>query len=556
VVHSDVISGDHAGSGDPAGGGPAGGLPDGQAPDGQAPRGQAPDGQAPDGQAPEGATPEGPAPARGLTRRQLLTRAGAVAAGAAAVGIGGYAGVSSLGSPHRRAPLVQRFVSRPDLAPPALQVTGAADASHHLFIAAANAGPGQGGAMILDPSGGLVWFGPDTSTERKMDFSTQTFGGQPVLTWWEGDVVDGYGKGQAVIADTSYRVRHVVRAVGDDLMVDLHEFTLTPQGTALITAFRTSRTDLTSVGGSASDWVLSGVVQEIDVATGRLLFEWDSLDHVPVTDTYQAFTTHTQAKPFDYFHVNSIIPSDDGDLLVSARNTWAVYKIARPGGAIRWRLGGKNSSFAMGPGVRFYWQHHARPHPGGVLSLFDDGAAPKEEPQSRAILLDLDTTRMTASLYKQYVHPSRVLTPAMGSAQVLPDGGMFVGWGSTPRFSQFTPDGKVVFDAQLPVNDPTYRAFSYPWSGHPLDSPAAAARSTSANSATVYASWNGATNVAAWTVLGGLSRSSLATVGAGLRTGFETEIVVASPGPYFAVVALDASGRALGRSAPVRRDAT
>ena len=176
------------------------------------------------------------------TRRQLLRRGGTAAAVAAGLGVGGYEGVTRIW-PARRPPAatVQRFVSRPDLAPPVVRVTGAADPSRHLFINAPNAGPGQGGALILDSRGDLVWFAPATPAASKMDVNTQTLDGQPVLTWWQGKVAEGYGKGEAIIADTSYRQTHTVRAVGG-LLADLHEFVLTPQGTALITAFRTSQT--------------------------------------------------------------------------------------------------------------------------------------------------------------------------------------------------------------------------------------------------------------------------------------------------------------------------
>jgi hypothetical protein len=488
-------------------------------------------------------------PNGGWSRRQFVRRGGS-AAGLAGLGAVGYTGLSQLwsGVP---GPAVQRFVSRPDLTPPAVRVTGAGDPSRHLFVAAAYNGPGQGGAMILDSHGDLVWFAPDSAALRKMDFGVQELGGRPVLTWWQGGIADGYGKGEAIIADTRYQQTHTVRAVGG-LLADLHEFMLTPQGTALITAFRTTQADLSGVGGPARGWVLSGVAQEIDIASGNLLFEWDSLDHVPVTDSYTKFTRQSRGRPYDYFHINSIAVMPDGSLLISARNTWAVYNVTRPAGTIRWRLGGRKSSFSMGKGARFYWQHHARPHPGGVLSLFDDGAAPAEEAQSRAILLSLDTAAMRATLRRQYVHPQALLTPAMGSAQVLPDGGMFVGWGSQPQFSQFSADGTLVLDAQLPGDDPTYRAFSYPWSGQPPGRPAVAVRHAGTGNATVYASWNGATSVATWTVLAGRSPATFRPAAAGRRAGFETVITVPSRGPYYAMEARDAAGQVIGRSAAAR----
>jgi hypothetical protein len=110
-------------------------------------------------------------------------------------------------------------------------------------------GIGHGGSVIRDSANNLVWMGANTPGHHRMDFTTQTYRGKPVLTWWEGTVVDGYGMGVGMIADSSYRTTHTIHAASG-LMVDLHEFNLTPQGTALLTAYRTSRADLSSVGTS------------------------------------------------------------------------------------------------------------------------------------------------------------------------------------------------------------------------------------------------------------------------------------------------------------------
>lgn len=492
------------------------------------------------------------------TRRQVLGRAGAAVAGAAGLGLAGCAGTSVSRRP-RHAGLtgnagIQSFVSRPDLSPPDITASGPDRGDgRFVFLGLSEAGRGQGGNAILDGRGDLVWFSPNATARHKMNLMAQTYRGRPVLTWWEGKVnAHGYGAGAAVIADSSYGVIKTVQAARG-LSADVHEFLLTPQGTALITVNRQAEADLTAFGGPARGQVLSGGVQEIEVASGKLLFEWDSLHHVALSETYQKFAGGTPDNPFNYFHINSIAVAPDGDLIVSARNTWAVYKIARPSGAIRWRLGGKKSSFARGKGTHFYWQHDARPHGASTLSLFDDGASPKEEPRSRALLLDLDTTRMRATLRRQYVHPDpRLLAWAMGNVQMLPGGRVFVGWGTDPYYSEFSADGRLLLDGRLAKGSWSYRAFSFPWSGHPAQRPAVAARSRPGGGTTVYASWNGATDVHAWTVLAGTSASSLSEVGSGRRTGFETAIAVHHAGPHFAVEPRDARGRVMARSAAVR----
>ncbi len=490
--------------------------------------------------------------------------AGTAAAAAAGLGVGGCEDTAT-----RRAsspppvrsdvrPAKDGFVSRPDLTPPRITVRHHGDVGgpHYIFVNSPSSGPGHGGTMILDSRGELVWFGPDTASHHKLDLDVQMLDGQPALTWWQGQYVQGHGEGEAVIADASYRVRHVIRA-HNGLMADLHEFNVTPQGTALITAYRRhASADLREWGGPANGYLFSGVAQEIDIATGELLFEWDSYRQerapVPVGETYQRVGDGygTATRPFDYFHINSVAPDADGDLLISSRHTWTIYKVSRKDGSIVWRMGGKRSDFSMGRGSRFAWQHHARAHSDSMVSVFDNGS-PGKDKHSRALLLEVDTSAMHVTLRRAYAHPGTVVFAATaGSAQTLPDGGMFVGWGSQPRFSQFHPDGRLLLDGTMEAKAQSYRAFTRAWTGHPTERPAVAAR-RAGDGAVVYASWNGATDVASWTVLAGRSEGSLSTAGSGRRSGFETQIGVRSTGPYFAAQANDASGRPLATSLPV-----
>jgi Arylsulfotransferase (ASST) len=456
---------------------------------------------------------------------------------------------------------VLHFVSRPDLTPPALTLahhgSTSSDPSYFILSPAGypRSGPGTPGLMILDRAGRIVWYSPNTGfpaskAQGRIDLKVQSYQGQPVLTWWEGQVITGYGEGQAIIADSSYRTIATVKA-GHGLHADLHELVISPQNTALITAYRQVTTNLSRVGGPARGVALSGVVQEIDIATGQVLFEWSSLDHVPVTDTYVPFAGGTRAAPFDYLHINSIAIAPDGDLLLSARNTSAIYKVSRPGGKVVWQLGGKRSSFRMGPGTTFWFQHHITPLTATTVSIFDDGGAPpQKERQSRGILLDLDTRSMRATLKKAYTHPAGLAAANQGSMQVLADGRVLVGWGNLPYFSEFAANGTLLLDGQFPVGDQSYRAFTANWAGHPDDKPAVAARVNPAGGTVVYASWNGATEVDTWTVLAGKTGSALTRAGSQRRSGFETMIAVNTVGPFFAVTAQDSQGRTIGRSAP------
>ena len=252
---------------------------------------------------------------------------------------------------------VVHYRSRPDLVPARVRIEKAATktAPGDVFVAP-QGGPVQYGPMILDNSGHVVWFDPLPGNLTATDFRMQKYEGQPVITWWQGQVGAGVGVGQDVIENNAYEQIATVRAA-DGLGADLHEFELTPQGTALITAEYPVHWDASAVHGSKQQDVLDSVVQEIDVKTGLLLFQWDSLDHVPVTDS----EVRPRAKaPFDYFHVNSIDLDRDGNLVISSRNTSAAYKVSHATGAVIWRLGGKQSSFTMAAGASFAFQHDVR----------------------------------------------------------------------------------------------------------------------------------------------------------------------------------------------------
>jgi len=269
---------------------------------------------------------------------------------------------------------------------------------------------------------------------------------------------------------------------------------------------------------------------------------------VPLSESTQAnrepARDATKKRPLDYFHVNSVADGPNGTLLVSGRNTSAIYDIARDGHIV-WRLGGKRSDFGPPKAVRFAFQHDARLHAGDLLTLFDNGAIPKVEPYTRPLVLKLDIAKRRATVVKAFVHPQKLSSPYEGDIQLLPDGGAFVGWGGIRRATEFAPDGSVRFELKLPYGD-TYRAFRYPWTGRPATPPAVAA-----DRGVVYASWNGETGIARWQVLGGDDDSHLEPLASAPWRGLETAIHVGKLPHTVEARAFDASGRALGTSAPV-----
>ena len=498
-----------------------------------------------------------------VTRRDFLRAAGA---GVAWVALSGTLGCdpaeedragaspskaeeSVRGLPAARSGETRVFRSRPDLNPPTVTVDTPANGTvpGHVFVAPKK-GPGQDGPMILDNDGQPVWFRPVRGEEHdSMDFKAQRYRGEPVITWWEG-VHGAYGRGEHVILDAAYREIARVRA-GNGLAGDHHEFLMTERDTALITIYAEVPHDLSSLGGPADGTVLDGIVQEIDIDTGRVLFQWHSLDHVPVDATYGDLPDDPAAA-FDYFHINSVDVDDDDNLLVSARRTFAVYKIDRESGEVLWRLGGKESDFEMGEGTETLYQHDARRQPDGTITLFDNGGMYVSE-ESRVVEIQPNEDDMTATLVREYTHPEGVLAPTQGNAQRLPNGNLFVGWGSEPVFSEFSEDGGLLFNARLPAEVESYRAFRHPWTGRPDTLPTLAAVPTPDGGVTLYASWNGATEVESWEVLAGPALDGLEPVRSVPRSGFETAIAVRTGEALLAVRALDGAGGALGTSSAV-----
>ena len=325
-----------------------------------------------------------------VTRRRLFGQAGGAAVGLAGLGIAGGCGRSATGAEAPAAAIIaagragssgdafqlngyHQFITRRDLHPPVVKMARKAQGSYaeNIFLTAAYSGPGFGGSMILDRNGDLVYMNPDTATAHQIDFNVQTYLGEPHLTWWEGVETHGWGQGVAAIADSTYTRKHTIHAVGEGIKLDHHEFNITPQNTALVTIFKQhTGVDLRPVGGPKNGVMVSGVFQEIDIATNKLIWQWDSLCRtgVPLTEDqpYRSPTASRSAtarlkNPWDYFHINSLVVSPDGEhIIVSSRNTWTVYLIKRHTGQIVWKLGGRHSDFTMGPGAEFFWQHHVR----------------------------------------------------------------------------------------------------------------------------------------------------------------------------------------------------
>lgn len=486
-----------------------------------------------------------------------------------------------------------QYRSRTDLAPPRLNITiPATDAVEpgYLFLApfagfqdtpTEQHGPRQAGPYIFRDNGDLVWSGYAIYSIWSTNFQAGRWRGKDVLFSFEGDHNAGYGHGHGHVTfvDQHYDTIRELRA-GNHKLVDKHEFHIVNEETGLIQIYQPVPRDLTAWGASPEQqWIVNAIIQELDIATGELLFEWSSLDHVQPDEAVlpinpgQAGSGYNSSDAWDYFHINSVDKDAEGNYLISARDACAVHKINGTDGSIIWRLNGKRSDFAMAEGTPFCFQHHARwlSQEDGVevISLYDNSAHGTEHgggsevhtaPTSSGKILRLDTKAWTADLVGAYFPPDDLLSKSQGSTQVLPGGNVLVGWGSEGAVTEFKADGTPIFHAYMDSGDlgagvENYRAFRYNWTGLPHEDPAIVGlESEDGSGTTIYVSWNGDTETAAWRFYTATdehgSRELLAEVP---RTSFETSLHVDSE-QLTAVSAesVNAKGRVLVSTAVVK----
>lgn len=464
------------------------------------------------------------------------------------------------------------YVSQPDLTPPRISISkgpaaeeGAAEDEYIFLSPNSSGGSPLTGRMILDLSGEPVWAQPsgeESEGSPEFGFRPQQYQDEPVLTWYVGPAISGHGAGSYRMVDSNYEEISTITTGGDlgEGKADMHDSTITPDGTILLTSYPKKQADLSEIGGPEEGWVYEGVVQEVDIDSGEVLFEWHSLDHVPVEQTEADFEAAqedaeendkeagTEESPFDYFHINSVSLDEDGSLLVSARNTHAVYQIDHESGEVNWVLGGKASDFEFGQDADFHWQHDAERQDDGTLTLFDNEASPEVRDHSRGLRLDLNMDTMTAEVVTEYIAPRKRLAGAMGSFQELENGNVLIGWGTEPYFSEFTKDGELIYDAWIRARN-NYRAYRGEWHGTPTTDPAVVYKPDEPTPA-VYVSWNGATEVEQWRLLAGEDKDNMSEVTTVTSTGFETAIQAPGDPGAMTVEALDENGEVIG-SAPV-----
>ena len=354
--------------------------------------------------------------------------------------------------------------------PVTILMPGASNGNGDIFIAPEGGSGYASGPEILTTTGKVIWFHALPAGEGATDFRTQTYQGRPVLTWFQGRGLSGT---DYIYNDRYQRIAEVRAGNGD--FTDFHEFLITPWNTALILADTIGTANLTSIGGPADQRVLDGIVQEIDIRTGQVLFQWNSAGHVPYRDSHNPRPA-SAATPWDWFHINAVHLDTDGNLLINSRYTWTTYKVSLRTGKIIWELGGKQSTFKLtaapgqvldSAGEIFAFQHDPEAIGNGEYTVFDDESDGSTTllSHSRVVTVKLDLRTRVATLVKSVDQPEGLVAPAEGNAQTTRDGDLFVGWGALPYISEFSPSGHLLFNAQLPAGVSTYRAYRLPW--HP-----------------------------------------------------------------------------------------
>lgn len=465
------------------------------------------------------------------------------------------------------------FVSAPNLHPPIFGVTQKTQFSklapgYFMTSVFKNLGDeqpltGQSGPLVLDHNLQPVWFDPIGVNALASNLQAQRYNGKPALSWWQGSVTAAgvTTSGEDVVVDQHYR-RVATLKGADGWVISQHEMLISGTN-AWVTAYKNVPMNLTHFGGSANGVVLDSAVEEYNLQTGQLLYTWDALNpggtpNVPLSQSKQkAFP----GVPWDAYHINGIQLTGNETFLVSLRNTWSAYLVNRLTNGIEWTLSGNPaiSTFKLPANAQFHWQHDVSLHSGNVVSVFDDACCGfdsitskgvkfgKPSGPSRGLVIKLNLSNHTGSFVAQYVRAKNFNAFFLGNAQLLPNGNVSLGWGSSPFFSEDSSKGKVLLDAFWPVPDVNYRTYVEQWVGIPYFPPSGAVRNNGGK-ATVYASWDGDTQVVGWRVLAGNSAQSLKTVATKAKSGFETTIPLSSTFKAYKVQALGPKGKVLGTS--------
>lgn len=461
-----------------------------------------------------------------------------------------------------------QYRSRPDLAPPRLNITIPANntSDGYLFLApfsgfadiGVSHGPRQAAPYIFTDKGELVWSGFSYYSIWATNFQAGKVNGEDVLFCFEGSHNPGYGHGHGHITflDNHYETTKELRA-GNHKICDKHEFHIIDEKTGLIQIYQPKPVDLSKWASTKEQqWVVDAIFQELDIETGKVLFEWSSWDHISAdesvlpVDEGQAGAGFNSSDAWDYFHINSVDKDEDGDYLISARDAASVYKIDGKTGEVIWKLGGlpgiTTSDFELIGNFNFSFQHHARflytseDKTKQVISLYDNSAHGTENKQGKEVhydqhssgkIIELDFTTWKAKLLFNGAPPDNLLSKSQGSTQLLPNGNVLVNWGSEGAITEFDAKENPIFHAYVDSGDlgfmaENYRGFKYNWTGIPNEDIALYSEINEDRSTTLYVSWNGDTQTKVWKFYSIAADNLKVLIGETSKSGFETSYTV------------------------------
>ncbi|KAI0556145.1 ASST-domain-containing protein [Xylaria curta] len=442
------------------------------------------------------------------------------------------------------------------------------DKASHIFLTLDNpAGGDRSGPVIYRADDlSLVYSEPRWSVVHNAHVGR--FNGSDYLVFIGQSRVGNGPSTTCLLYDSTYTLAYNISAHGaGHASMGTHECHLTADGSAVIVLTEIITFDLTAVRGPKNGQIMDNIIQEIDIATGKLLWGWRASHHYDLLESYIEYKHDTGA--YDYIHMNSVEKTTGGNFLISARHTHSIKLIERESGDVIWTLGGKYNDFvdtSAGKATDFAWQHHARfsNAAGTQLTMFDNhnntSTIGCKANCTRGKHVELDYENFTARLMSEFYHPESLVSAFEGSFQLLESGNAFLGWGANPTFTEHTVSGECVLDVQFdawrpdkgyPVN---YRAFKMNWKGYPTwDPEIAVVRTGTDGGFKIYVSWNGATEVENWKLLWGFTHGGVTEPAVVVpRAGFETEIHLKYVLPFVRAVALDKDGQILGMTAVVR----
>ncbi|KAL9127029.1 MAG: hypothetical protein Q9217_004018 [Psora testacea] len=467
------------------------------------------------------------------------------------------------------------YVTRPDIHAPSLKVlVDRLDSQDKDLLFFTPYQSHNDSARIYDLQGHLIWdrqeFAPDGAVFHAHNLHPLDLNGKPHLIYTTSTEIHGPKEVRSVILDNTYSFIDEFKNMNNRILLDGHDFEVIREGRAVLQPAWINHAAYPTDTGTRP--IREAVVQVLDFESREVEFEWFSLDDVPVNETC------LEVNPFDYFHINTVTVSPTGDYLVAGYHVCTIYLVNATTGSIVWRLGGSRSSFTFIDNYEIRFLHHLRAQPlenvniplslqGKVsntthlaLSFFDNAwdtyGAPTAQSSSGVVIL-LDLIHMTAQVVERYPHPGGTYAAMFGSMDLLPNGDRFIGWGSLKEATQFTRSGELVYHVQIGEKASmvgSLRTFKRPWSARPHWGPVVFAYSWVCGWPSVlYASWNGATDIHAWTFYGSdSSDGQFQSLGTVEKDGFETSMKAGRSVRLAYVEAMTEDGEVLGRSPVVK----